>query len=53
MLCPEEAACTDATAALHRAGVKTHERARVPLSASGLLDLNVVILDVLRTGAAS
>jgi hypothetical protein len=46
LLCPEEAACNDATAALHRAGLATHERARVPLSAPRLLDLNVLILDV-------
>ena len=46
LLCPEEAACNDATAALHRAGLATHERARIPLSARGLLDLNVLIVDV-------
>jgi 4-amino-4-deoxy-L-arabinose transferase-like glycosyltransferase len=46
LLCPEEVACNDATAALQRAGLATHERARVPLSAPRVLDLNVLILDV-------
>ena len=46
MLCPEEVACNDATVALHRAGMTTRERARIPLSARGLLDLNVLVVDV-------
>lgn len=46
LLCPEDTACSDATAALHRAGLTTRERARVPLSARGLLDLNVLVMDV-------
>ena len=46
LLCPEEAPCADATAALHRAGLTTQERARIPLSARGLLDLNVLVVDV-------
>ena len=48
MLCPEEDACAEAKTALHRAGLTTHERARVPISARGLLDLNVLIMDVTR-----
>jgi hypothetical protein len=50
MLCPEENVCADAKMALDRAGVTTRQRARVPLSARGLLDLNVLIMDVSRTG---
>ena len=46
LLCPEEAPCADATAALRRAGLTTQERARIPLSARGLLDLNVLVVDV-------
>jgi hypothetical protein len=49
MLCPEEDACADAKTVLQRAGLTIHERARVPLSARGLLDLNVLITDVSRT----
>jgi hypothetical protein len=46
LLCPQEAACAEAVAALHRAGVETDERARVPLSARGLLDVTVLIEDL-------
>ncbi|MEH2610434.1 hypothetical protein V1293_002723 [Bradyrhizobium sp. AZCC 1693] len=46
MLCPEEMACNDATAALHHAGLTTRERARIPLAARGLLDLNVLVVEV-------
>jgi hypothetical protein len=50
MLCPEEDVCNDAKAALQRAGITTHERAHLPLSAHGLVDLSVWILDVSRAG---
>jgi hypothetical protein len=50
MLCSQEDVCADAKTALQRAGITTHERAHVPLSARGLVDLDILILDVSRTG---